>query len=87
VTDDKPWKWNDYREGCPSYAPADLLAAREGCPEVDLADWVRTFGARLESNFAQNYHWLSQDPEREHMEQHVPGVREYGARLENEDHS
>lgn len=88
VTDEKPWKWNDYSANCPSYAPADFAVLLEGeTQEVDLADWVRTFGARLESNFHQIYHALNQDPEREHMEAHVPGVKEFGHRLDNEDRS
>lgn len=55
VTDEKPWRWNDYSEGCPSYGPKELhlIAMREQATLVDLAEWVRTFGARLESNFHQ----------------------------------
>jgi len=56
VRTDKPWKWNDYNESCPSYGPEELLEARTD-KEVDLADWIRVFGARLESNFAQIVHW------------------------------
>lgn len=56
VRTDKPWKWNDYNEECPSYGPEELLEARTD-KEVDLADWIRTFGHRLESNFAQIAYW------------------------------
>jgi hypothetical protein len=58
VTDEKPWRWNDYNEGCPSYAPADLLALTATAEQVDLADWIHTFGARLESNFHQIEAWM-----------------------------
>lgn len=53
VRDDKPWKWSDYRDNIPSYGPQELhlIAMREQATLVDLAEWVRTFGARLENNF------------------------------------
>lgn len=57
VREDKPWKWNDYSEDCPSYSVEELLLVREGCREVDLADWIRTFGARLETNFQLTAQW------------------------------
>lgn len=55
VTDEKPWQWNDYRNDVRSYGPGELhtIAMREQATLVDLAEWVRTFGARLESNFHQ----------------------------------
>lgn len=61
VRTDKPWTWNDYNEECPSYGPDELLALAEGGKEVDLADWIRVFGARLESNFAQIAHWMTKE--------------------------
>jgi sugar/nucleoside kinase (ribokinase family) len=63
VTDDKPWRWNDYLADCPEFTVAQLITLAVG-PEpiapVDLADWVRTFGARLESNFHQIVRWNSE---------------------------
>jgi hypothetical protein len=61
VTDDKPWVWNDYADDCPSYSVNDLRLVVLGGPDgVDLADWVRTFGARLESNFHQIHQWATE---------------------------
>lgn len=57
VTDEKPWTWNDYQVGCESFTPAALAALALNAPAVDLADWVREFGARLESNFHQIRRW------------------------------
>lgn len=36
---------------CIKMGKAEVLAACEGGEEVDLADWVRAFGDRLETNF------------------------------------
>lgn len=61
VTEDSPWQWNDYSGSCPSWQRTELvaLALCARTVPVDLADWVRTFGARLESNFAQIVHWYN----------------------------
>jgi hypothetical protein len=57
VTDEKPWRWNDYAP-CDVFSPEELRSLVEGIGErVDLADWVRVFGARLESNFWQIVGW------------------------------
>ena len=57
VREDKLWTWNDYNPECPSFTPMDLIQCIQS--EVDLADWVRTFGARLESNFDLCYRWAT----------------------------
>jgi hypothetical protein len=57
VTEEKPWRWTDYGN-CEVFPPHAMLALRTGAKEVDLADWVRTFGARLENNFRQISWWL-----------------------------
>lgn len=57
VDAEKPWRWNDYSDTCPTFTPAELMEAALQAPTVDLADWVRTFGARLESNFYQIVRW------------------------------
>lgn len=57
VTDDKPWRWNDFSDTCPTFTPAELITLAFTAPAVDLADWVRTFGARLESNFSLIRQW------------------------------
>lgn len=57
VTDEKPWKWNDYSADCPEFTPGELITLASTAQPVDLADWVHTFGARLESNFYMILHW------------------------------
>lgn len=57
VTADKPWRWNDYSDTCPTFTVSELVALAFNPQPVDLADWVRTFGARLESNFGQIVRW------------------------------
>lgn len=59
VTDDKPWCWTDYDPSQPRFTPDELNALIDPAKAVDLADWVRTFGARLESNFRLAYHWAT----------------------------
>jgi hypothetical protein len=50
VTLNKPWRFSDYSILAKWYGIKEVreMPVREG---VDLADWIRTFGARLESNF------------------------------------
>lgn len=61
VTDEKPWTWNDHDESVPKFTPSELIDMAAKVSEgVDLADWVRTFGARLESNFYQAYAWATE---------------------------
>lgn len=61
VADDKPWRWTDYDPEVATYTPRDLIEQVDTSDEnaVDLADWVRSFGARLESNFSQIFHWAT----------------------------
>lgn len=59
VTDEKPWCWTDYDPSQPTFTVAYLLFAATTVEPVDLADWVRTFGARLESNFGLAYRWAT----------------------------
>jgi hypothetical protein len=59
VTDEKPWVWNDYDKSVRPWTVPELLACITDDNEVDLADWVRTFGARLESNFYQAWQWAN----------------------------
>jgi hypothetical protein len=63
VTTEKPWRWTDYAE-CDLFSPEELwfYGERPDSDGVDLADWVRTFGARLESNFSQCYRWATSVP-------------------------
>lgn len=65
VTREKPWKWTDFAPDAPSWNMAELMALASDTEAVDLADWVRTFGARLESNFAQIYDWATEYEEDE----------------------
>ncbi len=55
VSADKPWRWNDHTPS-PYISREELIAHIETDP-VDLADWVRTFGARLENNFSLIRRW------------------------------
>jgi hypothetical protein len=57
VTDEKPWCWTDYDDTQKTWTPQELITAADGDKACDLADWVRTFGARLESNFRLCYGW------------------------------
>lgn len=60
VSDEKPWRFNDFDPSAPTFTPEDLLeVSLHSGVVVDLADWIRTFGSRLEVNFAKNYHWLA----------------------------
>lgn len=60
VTADKPWRWNDYYADCPLFTVRELVALAFNSEPVDLADWIRVFGARLESNFHQIVHWYNE---------------------------
>jgi hypothetical protein len=61
VRADKPWRWTDYRP-CKEWSVEELLQQAElQDRECDLADWVRTFGARLESNFHQIHWWATNE--------------------------
>lgn len=63
VTDEKPWGWTD-NAPCQKFTPSQLIDMINFDAEgVDLADWIHTFGARLESNFTQAYSWATQDVE------------------------
>lgn len=61
VTDDKPWTWSDYVTDLKAWSPSELISAvmTKQIQPVDLADWVRAFGDRLESNFYQAYRWTT----------------------------
>lgn len=70
VTDDKPLRLDLYLQSpgriaiVPSYvaklSPDEVRSMATG-PEVDLADHVRTFGDRLESNFWTWHHRLTRE--------------------------
>jgi hypothetical protein len=62
VTDEKPWCWTDYDTSVESFTPAQLIEKIDfdTANGIDLADWVHTFGARLESNFHQCYWWATE---------------------------
>lgn len=59
VTEEKPWTWNDYGP-CQAFTVQELVALAFYSEPVDLADWVRVFGARLESNFGQIVRWYNE---------------------------
>lgn len=60
VTDEKPWQWSDYIADLEAWSPSALIAAAKDTKPVDLADWIRAFGDRLESNFHQAYRWAKE---------------------------
>lgn len=62
VTDKEPWVWNDFIEGLPTYSPEELIAKSKTVEPVDLADFVRTFGQRLETNFFIHHRWANDKP-------------------------
>lgn len=51
VGHNEPWRFNDNNVFEPFFTVIQVRSWREGVEPVDLADWVRSFGARLESNF------------------------------------
>lgn len=69
VTAEKDWCWNDYSTTERHWTLEELVAesvevirlrVQAGRDEaVDLADWVREFGHRLESNFVAVYQWAN----------------------------
>jgi hypothetical protein len=61
VTSEKPWTWNDYDPNCPKFSIDDLVKIASSAKGIDLADWVRSFGHRLESNFFQVYAWANEE--------------------------
>lgn len=61
VTADKPWCWTDYDPSQPTFTMDELINLIDVSKETDLADWVRTFGARLETNFAMVYAWANEE--------------------------
>lgn len=56
VTEEKPWRWNDFGN-CEVFPPHALLALKPKAQEVNLADWVKVFGARCENNFSLIRQW------------------------------
>lgn len=60
VTTEVRWTWNDYSTEVPQFTKGELILIAVGVEPVDLADWIRVFGARLESNFAQISHWYNE---------------------------
>jgi hypothetical protein len=61
VTDEKPWVWSDYAPPgtVESFTPDELIQCIDS--SCDLADWIRTFGSRLESNFWLAYRWATEN--------------------------
>lgn len=60
VSNEKPWCWNDWSITEKKWSPAELVELIDETQAVDLADWVRSFGARLESNFSQIAYWYNE---------------------------
>jgi hypothetical protein len=58
VGHNKPWRFSDFNLAAPCYT---LLQVRRFPTEnpVDLADWIATFGSRLETNFFLAYDALT----------------------------
>lgn len=60
VTPEKDWCWTDYIPSEKHWTITELLEECNGDSLVDLADWVRTFGSRLESNFYLIWEWINE---------------------------
>ena len=61
VSAERPWSWRDQGlPDIPTFTPAELIHMALQAEPVDLADWVRVFGARLESNFGQVTSWYNE---------------------------
>ena len=58
VTPDKPWCWTDYSDTEKKWSLEELTAL--DTHTADLADWVRVFGSRLESNFRLIRSWYEE---------------------------
>lgn len=63
VDADTPWRWTDYAP-CEEFSIVQLINFAFDVPPVDLADWIRTFGARLEGNFHQIAYWYNETEEK-----------------------
>jgi hypothetical protein len=62
VTHQKPWRYSDYAiqgEGSKFHSMWELVEQTIDAPEVDLAEHIAVFGARLEGNFHQHYWWAT----------------------------
>jgi len=57
VVPDEGFKFNDYDPTAPAYTIEGLKELYTG-EVVDLADFIRVFGARLESNFRHHVAWM-----------------------------
>ena len=57
VSNEKPWQWDDYSEDAEKFSPNTLEIFARNSEPVDLADWVRSFGMRLDHNFSLIHHW------------------------------
>jgi len=51
VRHNKPWRFNDYNVVSSWHTVIEVLGMADWDNPIDLADMVRSFGARLESNF------------------------------------
>lgn len=79
VTHAQPFRFNDFNLSSPWHSVLTVRGWREGVEPVDLADWVRSFGSRLESNFHTAHRLLNattpqKDADEEHIRQHIAKI-------------
>lgn len=59
VRHDKPWRFNDYNVVSSWHTVLEVLGMADWDSPIDLADMIRSFGARLESNHYQAHSVLT----------------------------
>lgn len=61
VNHNKPWRFNDYNVLSKFHTVLEVLDLADYSQPRDLADCIRSFGARLESNFSRLAYALTTD--------------------------
>ena len=74
----KPFRFNDHNAKSSFYTLYEILELVDFTAPVDLADMIRTFGARLESNFYMAHSSLtSLEPRDSEADKHDPCVSKF----------
>lgn len=72
IAHEKPFRFMDFSFNAQWFTPKELLDMVNWEDSIDLADLIRSFGARLESNFYQMHYALTtlevRDPDKYHTE-------------------
>lgn len=80
VSHGKPWRFNDFNLQSRFYTVLEVLEMRDLSHTVDLAQWIRQFGDRLESNYHLAFEALTTHGTSEHYDAQVKEVlqRDFG---------